>query len=125
PHTDVARPRGLTMFLLDVDTEGVEVQPVWTVGGDRTNITFYTDVRVADHWRIGEVDGGWEVMKVALAYERGALGNTNQAVRLLAHCRAWAATRTRPAGTRARDDPPTPTRRARMAVESEVRGLLS
>ena len=32
------------------------------MGGERTNITFYTDVRVADRCRVGDVDGGWRVM---------------------------------------------------------------
>src|SRR3954471_2287409 len=124
-NTEVPKHRGLTMFLLDVANAGVEVQPVWTLGGDRTNITFYTDVRIADHWRIGEVDGGWDVMKVALAYERGVLGNTNQAVRLLEHCRAWAATATRPDGTAVLDDPTVRARLARIAIDNEVTGLLS
>src|SRR6185437_835552 len=80
---------------------------------------------LADHWRIGEVDGGWEVMKVALAYERGVLGNTNQAVRLLEHCRQWAATQTRSDGQAVLDDPIVRARLARVAIDNEVTGLLS
>ena len=36
------------MFLVPLDTPGVEIHPVHTMGGERTNATFYTDVRVPD-----------------------------------------------------------------------------
>ena len=62
------------MFLVPLDSPGIEIQPVHTVGGERTNATFYNDVRISDHYRIGEVDGGWDVMTVALTFERGGFG---------------------------------------------------
>ena len=42
-----------------MNTPGVEIQPLRTVDGDRTNITYYSDVVVDDKYRIGEVNGGW------------------------------------------------------------------
>jgi alkylation response protein AidB-like acyl-CoA dehydrogenase len=66
----VAKHRGLTMFLVPLDSPGIEIAPVHTLSGERTNITYYTDVRVPDACRVGEVDGGWDVMRVALAFER-------------------------------------------------------
>ena len=71
-RTNPAAPkhRGLTMFLVPMTTDGIEVTPVRTLSGERTNITYYTDVRIPDSCRVGEVDGGWEVMRVALAFER-------------------------------------------------------
>ncbi len=65
-NLDVRKHRGLTMFLVPMDTPGIEVTPIWTLSGERTNITFYRDVRVPDSARVGEVDGGWDVMRVAL-----------------------------------------------------------
>ena len=73
-NPDVPKHKGLTMFLVPLDTPGVEIHPVHTMGGERTNATFYTDVRVPDAFRIGEVDGGWDVMTVALTFERGGFG---------------------------------------------------
>ncbi len=44
-----------------------------TVDGDRTNITYYSDVRVDDKYRIGEVNGGWTVLREALNSEHGTV----------------------------------------------------
>jgi len=40
------------------------------MGYERTNIVFYNDVRVSDHYRVGDVDGGLRVMRVALEAEQ-------------------------------------------------------
>ena len=74
---DVPKHQGLTMFLVPMDTPGIEVQPVATMATERTNATFFDAVRVGDQWRLGEVNGGWSVMGVALALERGVMGGTN------------------------------------------------
>jgi alkylation response protein AidB-like acyl-CoA dehydrogenase len=43
------------------------------VDGDRTNITYYSDVRVDDKYRVGEVNGGWRVLREALNDEHGTV----------------------------------------------------
>lgn len=63
--------KNLTMFLVPLDSEGIEIQGIRTVDGDRTNIVYYSDVRVDDLYRIGEVNGGWTVMRFALDAEHG------------------------------------------------------
>ena len=63
--------KNLTMFLVPLDSPGIEIQPIRTLDGDRTNIVFYSDVRVDDLYRIGEVNGGWTVMRSALDSEHG------------------------------------------------------
>ena len=68
---DLPKHKNLTMFLVPLDVPGVEIQPIRTVDGDRTNITFYTDVRISDRYRIGAVNGGWAVLRAALAVEHG------------------------------------------------------
>ena len=55
--------RNLTMFLVPLDSPGIEIQGIRTLDGDRTNIVYYSDVRVDDGYRIGEVNGGWTVMR--------------------------------------------------------------
>ena len=74
-NTDPAAPKhqSLTMLLVPMDAPGVQIQPIRTVDGDRTNITFYTDVRVDDEYRIGEINGGWAVLREALNAEHGTI----------------------------------------------------
>src|ERR1700744_5551679 len=72
-NTDPQGPKhkNLTMFLVPLDSPGIEIQGIRTLDGDRTNIVYYSDVRVDDLYRIGEVNGGWTVMRSALDSEQG------------------------------------------------------
>jgi alkylation response protein AidB-like acyl-CoA dehydrogenase len=115
---EVPKHRGLTMFLVPTGAPGVEIRPIHTLGGERTNVTFYNDVRVPDVARVGAVDGGWEVMLVALAFERQAPA-WSDGWRLLRAVEEWAAARA-DVGT----DPIAAERLALAAVEVEVGGLL-
>jgi alkylation response protein AidB-like acyl-CoA dehydrogenase len=63
----------LTMFLVPLDLPGIEIQGIRTVDGDRTNIVYYSDVRVDDKYRLGEVNGGWTVLREPLNAEHGAV----------------------------------------------------
>jgi alkylation response protein AidB-like acyl-CoA dehydrogenase len=118
-NTEVPKHKGLTMFILPMDTPGITVEAVHTMGTERTNATFYDDVRVGDDCVLGEVDGGWRVMGVALSFERGVMGGTNVGVPLLRHFREWAAE------TGRIDDPIARERMAQVAVDNEVAKLLT
>src|ERR1700757_1914383 len=62
--------QGLTMLLVPLDSPGVEIRPVHTMGHERTNIVFYNDVRVADANRVGQAHQGFSVMLAALEAEQ-------------------------------------------------------
>jgi alkylation response protein AidB-like acyl-CoA dehydrogenase len=81
---DAPKHKSLTMFLVPLDSPGVEVQGIRTVDGDRTNITYYSDVRVADRYRIGEVNGGWVVLRGALNAEHGTVERDEQGLQKIA-----------------------------------------
>ncbi|OBK50270.1 acyl-CoA dehydrogenase family protein [Mycobacterium kubicae] len=72
-NTDPQGPKhkNLTMFLVPLDSPGIEIQGIRTLDGDRTNIVYYSEVWVDDRYRIGEVNGGWTVMRAALDAEHG------------------------------------------------------
>ena len=74
-NTDPQAPKhkSLTMFLLPLDLPGIEIQGIRTVDGDRTNIVYYSDVRVSDKYVLGEVNGGWTVLRGPLDAEHGAV----------------------------------------------------
>lgn len=74
-NTDPEAPKhkNLTMFLVPLDSPGIEIQPIRTIDGDRTNIVYYGDVRVDDKYRIGDVNSGWAVLRAALDVEHGTV----------------------------------------------------
>lgn len=65
--------KSLTMFLVPLDLPGIEIHGIRTVDGDRTNIVYYSDVRVDDKYRLGDVNGGWTVLREPLNAEHGAV----------------------------------------------------
>jgi 3-oxochol-4-en-24-oyl-CoA dehydrogenase len=86
-----SKHRGLTLFVAPLRQDGYQSQEVKTIGGERTNVTFYADMRIPDAYRLGEVNGGARVMAAALKLEQGVgLYNVGPLKRLLAHCLAWA-----------------------------------
>ncbi|OBF75412.1 acyl-CoA dehydrogenase [Mycobacterium sp. 852002-51613_SCH5001154] len=76
--------RNLTMFLVPLDSPGVEIQGIRTLDGDRTNIVYYSDVRVDDIYRIGEVNDGWTVMRAALDSEHGLADREDHGLQYIA-----------------------------------------
>ncbi len=70
----VPKHRGITYFGLDMRTPGVEVRPLRQLtGGAHFNEVFFTDVRVPDTDRIGDVNAGWGVAQTTLLNERAAI----------------------------------------------------
>jgi alkylation response protein AidB-like acyl-CoA dehydrogenase len=65
------------MFLVPIDTSGVEVREIQTLRAHRTNMTYYADVRIPDLYRVGDVDDGW-----AVVYVVGACRASGTATRL-------------------------------------------
>ena len=122
-NPDVPKHRGLTMFLVPMDTPGIEISPIETLGGERTNVTFYSDVRVPDSCRIGDVDGGWRVLTVALAFERQPVAQ-GQTRRLYRHVVGWATASERD-GRPLLEHDSVRSRLAEVAVDIEVGALLA
>ena len=68
---DKPKHKGLTMFLVDMKAPGVEVRPLRQMtGGASFNEVFFTEVRVPDSHRLGDVDEGWGVALTTLMNER-------------------------------------------------------
>ena len=130
-NPEVPKHQGLTTFLVPLKQPGVEIRAVRTISGERTNLTFYTDVRVDDSLRVGAVDGGWDTMAVGLTLERAG-PHGGQSFRLLEAMERWAAspaaTAASPADGNGRthaDDPTVRARLGRAAAENEVASLLA
>jgi 3-oxocholest-4-en-26-oyl-CoA dehydrogenase alpha subunit len=125
-NLDAPKHHGLTIFLVAVDAPGVEVRPLHTLAYHYTNMTFYTDVRVPDSARVGAIDGGWDVMKVALSREQAGEGSTDLH-ELVRQATQWAEDTAAPdpADGRMIDDPIVRERLARAAIDLEVATLLA
>jgi len=84
-RTDPDQPkhRGLTGFVVDMHAPGVDVRPLRQMtGGASFNEVFFTDVRVHDSHRLGDVNGGWTVALTTLMNERAAIGGGSGGVGL-------------------------------------------
>jgi alkylation response protein AidB-like acyl-CoA dehydrogenase len=76
-RTDPSAPKhkGLTMFIVNMKDPGIEVRPIKQMAGSSEfNEVFFTDVRVKDSHRLGEVGDGWKVSLTTLMHERVAVG---------------------------------------------------
>ena len=73
----VPKHKGLTMFIVDMKQKGVEARPIHQASGGREfNEVYFTDVRIPDSDRLGEVGEGWKVAIVTLMNERLAVGGS-------------------------------------------------
>lgn len=71
----VPKHKGLTMFFLNMKSPGVEVRRIRQIAGTSNfNEVFFTDVRIPDSQRLGDVGAGWNVALTTLMHERLAVG---------------------------------------------------
>lgn len=72
---DAPKHKGLTYFVVDMESKGVEVRPIKQItGGANFNEVFLTDVRIPDANRLDRVGNGWAVALTTLMNERMSIG---------------------------------------------------
>jgi hypothetical protein len=104
-RTDTEAPghKGITLFLVDTKDPGFSIQPFETFGTTDTTATFYDNVRVSDSMRIGEINGGWNLITNQLNHERVSLFAAGRMVRLVRDAIDWASENSLPDGRRVID----------------------
>jgi alkylation response protein AidB-like acyl-CoA dehydrogenase len=124
-RSDPDRPKheGITLFLVPLKTPGIEIHPIFTVGDERTNSTFYSDVRIPDTYRIGPVNGGLKVLAGALVLEHGA-GFSPADHALVQTVVDWAR-KPGPDGRPRLENPGVRSRISRVKVHAHIQDLLS
>jgi alkylation response protein AidB-like acyl-CoA dehydrogenase len=71
----VAKHAGITYFIVDMQSPGIEIRPIKQINGASAfNEVFFSDVRIPDENRVGEVNDGWRGAITTLMNERAALG---------------------------------------------------
>ena len=72
---DMPKHKGLTGFIVDMRAPGVEIRPLRQMtGGASFNEVFFSEVRVRDDHRLGDINNGWNVALTTLMNERAAIG---------------------------------------------------
>ena len=72
---NVPKHKGLSYFYLNMKSPGVEIKPIKQISGDANfNEVYFTDVRIPDSQRLGEVGQGWQVSLTTLMNERASIG---------------------------------------------------
>jgi alkylation response protein AidB-like acyl-CoA dehydrogenase len=122
-RTDPDQPKhkGMTYFIVDMHGPGVEVKPLYQITGEAEfNEVFFTDVRIPDRDRVGDVGDGWRVSLTTLMNERVAIGGTvmPRGAGLIAEAvRLWKAN--------GHDDPVRRDRLMRLWIEAEALRLTN
>ena len=76
---DAPKHRGITYFLVDMHTPGIDVRPLRQItGASHFNEVFFTDVRIPHENVVGEVNAGWGPMMTTLANERALIGGSTR-----------------------------------------------
>ena len=74
-NPDAPKHKGITMFVVDMKSAGVEIRPLRQISGEaHFNEVFLNDVFVPDENVVGEIDGGWTVARATLGNESISVG---------------------------------------------------
>ncbi|MFC2058263.1 acyl-CoA dehydrogenase family protein [Chloroflexota bacterium] len=121
---DAPKHKGISVFLIDLKTPGIAVEPLWVYGGHRTNYTFYEDVRVPKDCLIGEENRGWRYITNQLGLERISLVCHSQSQRFIEDITRWAK-ETKFNGAPVIEQPWVRNKLVEMVVDNEVLKLFN
>jgi hypothetical protein len=121
PH--VPKHKGLSLFLVDLKTPGIELRPLWCMGVHLTNEVFLDNVRVPKTNLLGERNRGWNYLVAALDTERIALAPTGCLERVLNQLVEYAK-QTSYDGKPLAKDPIIRQKLAQIAIEIEALRVL-
>jgi alkylation response protein AidB-like acyl-CoA dehydrogenase len=83
--------KGITILLVPMSTPGIEVRPIPNVAGEGSFAeVFFTDVRVPVANRLGPENGGWDIVRSALTFERVGSPRWERGAVVLDALVAWA-----------------------------------
>jgi len=122
---DAPKHKGISIILVPTDAKGFSVTPIHTLGGERTNATYYEDVRVPVTNLVGAENAGWQLITSQLNHERITLAAPGLADRLFDEVWAWTARTKRVDGSRLIDEPWVQLALARVYAKLEAVKVLN
>ncbi len=122
---DAPKHKGISIILVPTDAEGFSLTPIYTLGGERTNATYYDNVRVPVSNLVGPEHGGWKLITGQLNHERITLACPGTADRLLDEVWTWAAKTPSPDGGRMIDQQWVQVQLARVYAKLEGLKVLT
>jgi alkylation response protein AidB-like acyl-CoA dehydrogenase len=123
-NPNVKKHKGISMFLVPTTAKGFKISPIMTVGGVRTNATFYDDVEVPLDALIGGENNGWSLITGQLNHERVSLMNVGPIHRMLTEVTEWTRATHRGNG-KVIDEPWVQSNLAKCYAKIEVLRLMS
>jgi alkylation response protein AidB-like acyl-CoA dehydrogenase len=122
---DAPKHKGISILMVDTKSPGFSLSPIHTLGGNRTNATYYENVRVPASALVGRENEGWKLITTQLNHERVALSAPGPVDRLVEETLAWARETHAKDGRRVIDSPWVQANLARARAHVEVLRLLT
>jgi 3-oxocholest-4-en-26-oyl-CoA dehydrogenase alpha subunit len=122
---DAPRHKGISILMVDTKAPGFSLSPIFTLGGNRTNATFYDNVRVPVSMLVGRENEGWKLITTQLNHERVALMAPGPIARFVEEVTSWARETKTPGGGRPIDVPWVAENLAKALARVEVLKLLT
>jgi hypothetical protein len=123
-RTGPPKHRGISIFIVSTRSPGFKLTPTWTMGGVRTNTTYYENVRVPAERLVGGENNGWSLIVNQLNHERVSLNPYGPSARLFEEIRAWAQETKLADGRRVIDRPWVREHLARVHAKLEALRLM-
>jgi alkylation response protein AidB-like acyl-CoA dehydrogenase len=120
---EASKHDGISLFLVPMDHENLEVRATWTIGDERTNEVFFDDVFVPDDYLVGEPGRGFRYISEALDLERFTMFTFSPTEQRLEELVEFVQTETRD-GRPLREDAHVRQRIAHLATEAEVARVM-
>ena len=122
---NLPKHKGISILMVDTKSPGFSLSPIHTLGGNRTNVTYYDNVRVPVSMRVAGENEGWKLITMQLNHERVALLAPGPVTRFVEEVIAWAKETRLADGRRVIDEPWVQTHLARARAHVEVLTLLA
>jgi alkylation response protein AidB-like acyl-CoA dehydrogenase len=124
-NPNVKKHKGISLFIVPMDTPGIKVLPIHVMGESDIAQVFYEDVRVPASARVGEENEGWRMITNQLNHERVTLCSSGIVERALNDVRRWAQQTRLPTGERVVDQEWVQLSLARVHARLEFLRLIN